>query len=170
MTTGFFIAMAGIALAVSIAGIGSAIGIGYAASASSGAMSEDAKGFANYLIVSLLPGTQGIYGFVIAYMWLDKLQTLCAGSAPALSVTQGLIVLFACIPVGLCGLSAIYQGKVCAAGINLMSKDATQFGKVLIFGALPEFYAILGFLISYFAMGLADAIFAIPAVAPAVGS
>jgi len=146
--------MAGIAMAVSIAGIGSAIGIGYAASASAGAMSEDSKGFANYLIVSLLPGTQGIYGFVIAYLWLGKLEVLAAGAG--LTAYQGLLVFFACLPVGLCGLSAIYQGKVCSAGINLMSKDSSQFGNVLIFGALPEFYAILGLLISYFAMDKAD--------------
>jgi len=142
--------MAGIALAVSIAGIGSAIGIGYAASAAAGVMSEDSKDFGKYLILVALPGTQGIYGFVIALLWMANLNIMSAAAVPALTAAQGLVVLFACLPVGLCGLSAVYQGKVCASGVNLVAKKSDEMSHALIVSAFPEFYAILGFLVSIF--------------------
>lgn len=151
--TGLCIAMAGIAAAVSIAGIGSAIGIGFAATAAAGVMSEDSKDFGKYMGLVALPGTQGIYGFVIALMWMSNLNLMSAsGTVPDLSTVQGLVILFACLPVGLCGLSAIYQGKVCAASINLVAKKPDEMGHALPISVFVEFYAVLGFLISIFAV------------------
>ncbi|RKZ05654.1 V-type ATP synthase subunit K, partial [Candidatus Fermentibacteria bacterium] len=62
----------GIALACALAGIGSAVGVGIAAQASTGVMSVDPGKFGKLLLLSALPGTQGIYGFVIAFLLLGK--------------------------------------------------------------------------------------------------
>ena len=160
MTTGFFLAMAGIASAVCIAGLGSAIGISYAASAAAGVMSEDPKNFGKYLMLVALPGTQGIYGFVISLLWMNQLNVMSEKALTALSWSQGLIILFACLPVGICGLSAIYQGRACAAGVNLVAKRSEESAKALIMGVFVEFYAVLGLLVSIFVIGYADKILA----------
>ena len=121
-------ALAGIFLAVVLSGIGSANGIGTAGQAAAGALTETSEHFGKYLILVALPGTQGIYGFAIAFLLLLKLHVAFAG-------------LF----------SAIYQGRVCAAGIMLTGKQPKESAKSLILAAIVEFYAILGFVISFFA-------------------
>lgn len=150
MTTGLFLAGLGIFIAVVMAGIGSAIGIGLVAQVAAGAMSEDPKNFGRYLMLIALPGTQGIYGFVIGFLILMKLGIL-TGNIPALTVSQGLTTLIYAAPVGIAGwISAIHQGKVCAAGVELGSKQPGEVGKALVMGVFIEFYAVLGLLISFF--------------------
>lgn len=142
--TGLFIGIAGVALSVALAGIGSSLGIRYAAEAANAAMIEEPKNFGKYLVLTALPGTQGIYGFVIAFLAMTQLL-----SVEAVSVASGLSVFFACLPMGLAGLfSGVYQGKVTAAGINMTVKHPDQSGKALVLGVFVEFYAILGFVIS----------------------
>ena len=71
-------------------------------------------------------------------------------STVALTPQQGLLIFFACLPVGICGLSAIFQGRVCASGVNLTAKRSEESGKALVMGVFVEFYAVLGFLVSIF--------------------
>jgi len=148
--SGLFWAIGGIALAVGLAGSGSAIGIGHAGMAANGVMSENPKDFGKYLILLALPGTQGIYGFVIGFLFLVKIGIL-GGTLAVLNQSQGLNIFFATLPIAITGLtSAIYQGKVCAAGISMITRQPDQSGKALIMGVFVEFYAVLGFLISFF--------------------
>jgi V/A-type H+-transporting ATPase subunit K len=63
---------------------------------------------------------------------------------------QGLGLLLAGIPVGAGGLTAIWQGKVCTAGVGLTAKRPEESGKALVMAVFIEFYAVLGFLISIF--------------------
>jgi len=113
-------------------------------------MSEDPKSFGKYLMLIALPGTQGIYGFVIGFLAIMKLGIL-SGSIPPVSIAKGLNVLAAGAPVGLAGLvSAVNQGKVCAAGIQMASKQPADMGKALVMGVFVETYAVLGFLTSFF--------------------
>jgi V/A-type H+/Na+-transporting ATPase subunit K len=150
MNLGLFLALAGAAIAISFNGTGSSIGIGYAAGAASGAMSENPKLFGKLILLVALPGTQGIYGFVVGFLTLQKIG-LIGGQVLDLTVWQGLQVLFMCLPVALSGLfSAIHQGKVCASGINMVSKQESEVGKALVMGVLVEFYAVLGLLSSIF--------------------
>jgi V/A-type H+-transporting ATPase subunit K len=134
----------GAAIALILCGIGSAIGIGYAGQASLGVMSEDSKDFAKYLMLTALPGTQGIYGFVAAFLinqWSGQMET----------VTQsvGWDFFFASLPIGFVGmLSAIYQGKVCTAGVGMTAKKPEEVGKALVMGVFVEFYAVLGLLLT----------------------
>jgi len=133
----------GIALACALAGIGSAVGVGIAAQASTGVMSVDPGKFGKLLLLSALPGTQGIYGFVIAFLLLGKVT-------PGMNMNVSWQIFAAGIPIALAGLfSGIHQGKVCAGGAMMTAKQPDDSAKSLILAVFVEFYAILGFLVSF---------------------
>ena len=145
---GIVYALLGAALAVFLAGAGSAIGVGIAGQAASGVVSEDPSKFAKVLVIQLLPGTQGIYGLLVGFITLSKIGLL-GGGILDLTPQQGLLVLAACLPVGIVGLiSGKYQGQTAAAAIGIVAKKPEQFGKAMLFPAMVETYAILALLIS----------------------
>ncbi|MDR3320931.1 MAG: V-type ATP synthase subunit K [Synergistaceae bacterium] len=140
----------GAALAVGFAGSGSAWGIGIANEAAAGVITEDPSKFGFALILLALPGTQGIYGFLIALLAITKIGLLSATAIP-ITIWQGLGILGACIPIAIAGFySAIWQGKSSAACILLISKRPDQMGKAVILPAMCETYAVLGLLMSIF--------------------
>lgn len=146
--TGTFYAYLGAALAVLLAGIGSAKGVGIAGEAASGVVVEDPDKFGSTLILQLLPGTQGIYGFLIGFLVM-VFGNMMPGGSPSMDLNTGLQVLGACLPVGFVGLlSAIAQGRVSAAGMNIVAKRPDQMSKGMIQAAMVETYAIFAFLIS----------------------
>lgn len=141
-------AIAGAAMAVGLAGMGSAIGIGLAGQTSLGAMSEDPANFARYLMLTALPGTQGIYGFVAAFLIMSW-SGILGGHAEGLTMAKGIQFFLSALPIAILGfLSAIHQGKVCAAGVNMTTQQPAEVGKALVLGVFVEFYAVLGLLIS----------------------
>ncbi len=149
---GLAIAIAGGALAAIFGGVGSAIGIGYAAQAANGVLSEDPEKFGSLLILVALPGTQGFYGFIGAFMVLMKVGIL-GGTLVPLTFQQGLQIFFAALPVAIAGLvSAIWQGKVCTAGVEMVAKRPTEAAKAMIYGILVEMYAVLGLIVSIIAI------------------
>ena len=149
---GIVYALLGAAVAVFLAGTGSAIGVGIAGQAASGVVTEDPSKFAKVLIMQLLPGTQGIYGLLVGFITLSKVGLL-GGSVADLDVKTGLLTLAACLPIGIVGLlSAISQGKTAAAAIGIVAKKPDQFGKAMLFPAMVETYAILALLISILAV------------------
>lgn len=149
MEIGLVYAILGIAIAVVLAGFGSAIGIKISGQAANGVMSENPENFVSLLILTALPGTQGIYGFVDGFMVLLKLGLL-GGTVANITPVEGLQILGACIPVGLAGLmSAIQQGWVCASGVEMLARQPKELVKPLMLGVLVEFYAILGFTVSF---------------------
>ncbi len=144
---GIVFALAGAALAALLAGIGSAIGVGMAGEAAAGVVTEDPQKFGKVLILQLLPGTQGIYGLLIAFMTLTQIGIL--GGNSDISWIKGLLYLVACLPMAFVGLwSAIRQARAAVAGIHLVAKRPDQMGKSMIFAAMVETYAILALLIS----------------------
>lgn len=149
MELGLFVALIGAAIAVFSCGIGSSIGVGLAGQAANGVLSEDPDKFGSMLLLVALPGTQGIYGFVVGF-WVAIIKlNLLAGNIPNISPIQGLLILAACLPIAISGLvSGIYQGKVCAAGIAVAAKQPQASMKALIYGGLVETYAILGLVIT----------------------
>ncbi len=148
MEMGLTLAFLGAAAAAIFAGIGSAVGVGLAGQAASGVMSEDPEKFGSLLLLVALPGTQGIYGFLSAFLVILKLG-VAGGTIAAVNLHQGWQLLIACLPVALAGLlSGIHQGKVCAAGIYMVAKQPRDMTKPLILGALVETYAVLGLLIT----------------------
>ena len=141
---GLFYALLGAALAVLMAGAGSATG-----QAASGVMTEDPSKFAKVLIMQLLPGTQGLYGLLIGFITLSKIGIIGSG-AVAVTSSQGLQILAACLPMAIVGLiSGKYQGKTSAASIGIVAKRPEQFAKEMLFPAMVETYAILALLISF---------------------
>ncbi|MBE6208543.1 MAG: ATPase [Rikenellaceae bacterium] len=126
----------GVALMVGLAGIASAMGTSICGQAAVGAMKKNGGAFGSYMILSALPGSQGLYGFVCFFM----VQGMLANP----SLLQGAAILGAGILVGIVNLAAaIYQGKVCANGIAAIGNGHDVMGKTLILAAFPELYAIL---------------------------
>lgn len=149
---GIVYALLGAALAVLLAGAGSALGVGVAGQAASGVVSEDPSKFAKVLIMQLLPGTQGIYGLLVGFITLSKVGLL-GGGIKEVSVATGLLILASCLPIGIVGLiSGKSQGKTAAAAIGIVAKKPEQFGKAMLFPAMVETYAILALLISILAV------------------
>lgn len=152
MELGIVFALLGAAIAVLLSGAGSAMGVGIAGQAASGVVTEDPSKFVKVLIMQLLPGTQGLYGLIIGFITLAKVGLL-GGTAATISTATGLLVLAACLPIGIVGLiSGIYQGKTAAAAIGIVAKRPEQFGKAMLFPAMVETYAILALLISFLAV------------------
>ena len=144
---GIFFALLGAALSALMAGIGSAIGVGKAGQAAAGVVTEDPSKFSKVLILQLLPGTQGIYGLLIAFITLTQIGIM--GGSADLSLVKGLLYLAACLPMAFVGwISAIQQSEAAVAAIGLVAKKPDQFGKAMIFPAMVETYAILALLIS----------------------
>ena len=149
---GLFYALLGAALAVLMAGMGSAIGVGTAGQAASGVMTEDPSKFAKVLVMQLLPGTQGLYGLLIGFVTLSKIGII-GGGAVQMSALQGLEILAACLPIAIVGLvSGKHQGQTAAASIGIIAKRPEQFAKAMLFPAMVETYAILALLISFLAI------------------
>ena len=145
---GTIFAAAGAAMAAVMAGVGSAIGVGLAGQASAGVVSEDPDRFGSCLLLQLLPGTQGIYGLLIAFVIATKAGLLGGGSV--LSATAGLSLFLAASPIAFGGLlSAIAQGKVAVAGINLVAMKPEEQGKAMLMTVMVETYAVLALLISF---------------------
>lgn len=145
--TGNNLALAGAAIAVIVAGMGSAKGVGMVGEASTGLMMEDPSKFGKALILQALPGTQGIYGLITAFVIILKLGLL--GTPVTLTLGEGAFLLFAAMPIAIVGyFSAIKQARVAAAGISLIGKHPGEVGKAITASALVETYAIFALLVS----------------------
>ena len=62
----------GLGLMLALAGIGSCFGTTIAGSAAEGALKKDPSKSASYMILSALPATQGLYGFVAFLMSMGR--------------------------------------------------------------------------------------------------
>ncbi len=155
-SSGAVCAILGASLAVFLACIGSAKGVGRVGEAGAGLLCEDPSKFGGVLVLQLLPGTQGLYGFVVwfvaifmkigAYGW-DKVFLPEANGG--MSVATGTAIIMACLPIGIAGLiSAIAQARVAAAGISILAKKPEAQGNAIVMCIMVEFYAILPFLAS----------------------
>ena len=144
---GIIFAALGIALAVGLSGIGSAKGVGLVGESATGLLTEEPEKFGKALVLELLPGTQGLYGFVVGFIAFTKLSA-------DMSLAQGLYMLGACLPIALAGyFSGIAQGRVSAAGIQILAKRPEHNTKGIILAAMVETYALLGFVISFMLVG-----------------
>ena len=140
---------AGAAIAALLGFIGSAIGMGLAGRAGSAVTAEKPELFGKILLMQALPGSQGIYGLVGAFLILNFAGLLGGGGAE-LTLTQGLQYLMVGLPVGFAGLfSGMYQGGVSAAGISMIAKDDTLVARAIVLSAMVETWAIFGLLISF---------------------
>ena len=135
----------GLGLMFGLAAIGSAIGTTIAGNAAEGALKKAPEKSSTYMILSALPATQGLYGFVAFLLWKVVFQPDFA--------TQGPLLFGVGLAVGLvCLFSGIRQGQVCANGIVGISQGHNVQTNTLIYAALPEFYAILALVASIMAV------------------
>ncbi len=150
MDYGLALAFAGAAFATFLAGIGSSIGLGIAGRSATGILSEKPEQYGLMTLLVVLPSTQGIYGLVISLFIMIKIN-LFGGDLADVSLGQGIMIFGASLPVGIAGLfSGVHQGKTCAGGIQMAAKRPEMGVKAgVVYAALVEFYAILGFLVSF---------------------
>ncbi|MBN2890858.1 MAG: V-type ATP synthase subunit K [Bacteroidales bacterium] len=143
MSTAVILAYIGLALMVSLAGIGSAIGVSSGGNATVGALKKNDEAFGSYMLLSALPGTQGLYGFAGFFIINAKIMTI---GVDMLTVAQGIAIFAAGFALGLVGmLSGIKQGQVCANGISGIGAGYNIFGKTMVLAVFPELYAIIAF-------------------------
>ena len=148
MNVGQILAIIGAALSVFLAGAGSAYSVGKAGETAAGVTAENPELFGRCLVLQLLPGTQGVYGFLIGFIVLIKTNFL--GGMIDLSLTQGLLILLGCLPVALVGfLSAMYQGRVASAAMHMAVIQPEHGGKGIAMAIMVETYAVLGLLASF---------------------
>lgn len=141
---GLCLSALGVFFAVALAGAGSAIGVGRAGEAAAGVIIEEPEKFGKSLVLQLLPGTQGLYGFVIGLLIIFRMY-------PEMDAKAGFMYLASGMIIGLGGLmSAVAQGKVCVAGINILAKNEEHQTKGIIYGVMVELYAILAFATAFF--------------------
>ena len=123
----------GLGLMLGLAGVGSSIGTTIAGNAAEGALKKNPEKSSSYMILSAMPATQGLYGFVAFLMWLGKDFAADGAMLFGVGISVGLV----------CLMSAIRQGQVCATGIVGISQGHDVQTNTMIYAALPEFYAIL---------------------------
>jgi V/A-type H+-transporting ATPase subunit K len=147
-TLSLVLAFIGVGLLIGLPGIGSAIGTATGGMATVGALKKNKEAFGSYIVLSALPGTQGLYGFGGYFIMQDLLS-------PEITLLQGTGILGAGIALGAAGLlSGMYQGRVCAGGIDAIGSGNNIFGQTLIMAVFPELYAIVAFAGAFLIRGL----------------
>ena len=135
------LAYLGLGIMVILSGIGSAIGVSIGGQSSIGALKRKEDAFGNYMLLSALPGTQGLYGFA-GFFIINSSGVIGMN----MTIEQGAAILGAGLMLGFVSLfSAIQQGKICANGINAIAGGHDVFGKTMILAVFPELYAIIAF-------------------------
>ncbi|MBL6988370.1 MAG: ATPase [Bacteriovoracaceae bacterium] len=146
--TGIILAFIGIGIMLVLSGTGSAIGTSIGGSATLGALKKKEDAFGSFMVLSALPGTQGLYGFGGFFLIMPNLTA-------DLTLFQGAAILGAGLVLGTTGLfSAIYQGKVCANAIAAIASGQDAFGKGMILAVFPELYAIVAFAATFLISGI----------------
>ena len=150
MSTALIFAYLGVALMVGVSGLASAVATARCGMASVGAMKKNAGAFGSYMILSALPGSQGLYGFVGFFMIKDYIADDMTGITGMAIFGAGLLMAIVTLS------SALFQAKVCANGIVSIGNGNDVMGKTLILAAFPELYAILGVAATFLLSGAID--------------
>lgn len=141
MSTAIILAYIGLALMVILSGAGSSIGVVIGGNATIGALKKKDDAFGSYMLLSALPGTQGLYGFA-GFFIINSSGVI----NPEMSLLSGMAILAAGLALGTVGLiSAVVQGRVCANGIASIASGFDVFGKTMVLAVFPELYAIVAF-------------------------
>lgn len=147
---GIALVFTGAAITAVLGFAGSAMGMGFAGQAAAGVVGEKPQLFGKLLLMQALPGSQGIYGLVGAFLILSFSGILGGDGSTVISLSTGLQYLVAGLPIGIAGLvSGIYQGLVAASGISLIARDESNMGRAIVLSVMVETWAIFGVLISF---------------------
>lgn len=134
----------GPALALGLSAIGSSIGCGIAGAASHAVMSRVEEGHGKYIAMAAAPSSQIIYGFILMLLMRRAIESgaLTPYTAIGIGLASGLAIAF----------SAIYQGKVCATGIQATAKQPSVFGKCFAAIGIIESFALFAFVFALLLM------------------
>lgn len=140
--------MIGPALVLGLACAGSAIGCGIAGMASHGVMSRTDQNHGPFIAMSAMPSSQSIYGLVLMLLMLPKLKDVVDPVTKA--VTPASLDAFNAMGIGLCVgiallISAIYQGKCAATGIQASAKQPKIIGKCFVALGIVESFSLFSF-------------------------
>lgn len=148
MDLGQIYAIIGASTAVVLAGLGSVLGVALAGQSVAGVVTEDPDKFGQVLLLQALPGTQGIYGLLIGFIIMNKINIF--GGLVDVNPETGMLLLISALPIAIVGfISAIYQGKTAAACIGIIAKRPEELGKAITFPVVVETYAVLALLASF---------------------
>ena len=141
----YLLAYLGLAIMVVFSGVGSAVGVTKGGNATIGALKKNDSAFGSYMLLSALPGTQGLYGFA-GFFILNNLL----GSLGSVTIIHGFAFLAAGLSLGIVAFySAIKQGTITANGIAGIGAGYDVFGKTMILAVFPELYAIIAFAVTF---------------------
>ena len=141
-TTGYVVAVVGLALCVILCGVGSGLGLYKTSSAAAGVLGEKPDKFGKLVVLMLLPATQGIYGFLVAILASNKLGM-------DMATAQGWAIFAACLPMAISGfVSAFFQAKASVNCIYAAAKQDSLGFKIAMGPAMIELYSLLGLVIS----------------------
>jgi len=144
---GMFLALLGAGVAAGLAGAGSGMGVGIAGSAAAGVLSEDPSKFGQTLLLQALPGTQGIYGLLFAFLIMIRVNLF--GGGADLSVETGFMIFASSLPIAFAGyFSGVGQGRASAGAMGIIAKRPEELAKAMLYPAMVETYAVLGLLVS----------------------
>lgn len=140
----FDFGMAGPVLSLALSSMGSCVGCGIAGMASHAVMSRVEEGHGKYIAMAAAPSSQSIYGFILMLLMSRAIiaGTLAPLSGVAIGAAAGTAFMF----------SAIYQGKVCATGIQASAKQPAIFGKCFAAIGIIESFALFTFVFSLLLM------------------
>ncbi|GHV64974.1 V-type ATP synthase subunit K [Bacteroidia bacterium] len=131
----------GVACVVALSGVGSAWGVTICGNAAIGALKKNPTATGQLLVLSALPSTQGLYGFVgyfiLSTYLVPDITWYAAAACFGAGVGLGVVSLF----------SAIRQGQVCANGIIAIGGGHNVFATTMILSVYAELYPILALLI-----------------------
>ena len=151
MSSALILAYVGVVLMVGVSGLASAVGTARCGQAAVGALKKNSGAFGSYMILSALPGSQGLYGFVGYFMVADFISANMPMFNAVAIFGAGLLMAIVCLA------SALMQAKVCANGIVSIGNGNDVMGKTLILAAFPELYAILGVAATFLISGVLQA-------------
>ena len=143
----------GCALAMGIAGIGSAMGLMLAGSSAVAVTGEKPELFGKCLVFQVLPMTQAVYGLLTAILLMMGAGLLGgAGGADLSNPMLGLSAIGIGLVVGLTGMSAANQGQVASSSISATARNPEVAARGIIYTVMPETIAIFGLLVGILLM------------------
>jgi V/A-type H+-transporting ATPase subunit K len=143
----------GCALAMGIAGVGSAIGLMLAGSSAVAVTGEKPELFGRCLVFQVLPMTQAVYGLLTAILLMMGAGLLGgAGAADLSNPMLGISAIGIGLVVGLTGISAANQGQVASSSIAATARNPDVAARGIIYTVMPETIAIFGLLVGILLM------------------
>jgi V/A-type H+/Na+-transporting ATPase subunit K len=131
------LAQIGPILSLSLGCSGSAIGCYIAGLASHAAMAKVEEGHGKFIGMASVPSSQCIYGFILMLLMYRNIQS---------GVLSPISAIFVGLFAGLAFMaSAVYQGKVAAAGIQASLKQPSVYGKCFVAIGILESFALFAF-------------------------